>query len=172
MLLKIAGSAAVLLACAGFGFFAASEVERREQQLRSLYASFLLIQGDIRYRKSSLPEAFLMAGRKQGDFAAFFDAVARRLYRYEDGSFEQVFCEELRKCAKESALKKKDIALLEQLSGMCGQMDGELTMVAFDWYLEQAGEEIDVLARENVQKTALLKRMGILAGIFLLVLLL
>lgn len=58
MLLKIAGSAAVLLACAGFGFFAASEVERREQQLRSLYASFLLIQGDIRYRKSSLPEAF------------------------------------------------------------------------------------------------------------------
>ena len=59
MLLKIAGSAAVLLACAGFGFFAASEVERREQQLRSLYASFLLIQGDIRYRKSSLPEAVI-----------------------------------------------------------------------------------------------------------------
>ena len=32
MLLKIAGSAAVLLAWAGCGFFAASEVARREQQ--------------------------------------------------------------------------------------------------------------------------------------------
>nr|MDE7326293.1 stage III sporulation protein AB [Lachnospiraceae bacterium] len=72
MILKIAGSAAVLLACAGFGFFAASEVERRERQLRMLYASFLLIQGDIRYRRSSLPEAFLMAVKKEGDFAVFF----------------------------------------------------------------------------------------------------
>lgn len=170
-ILKIAGSIAVLSACAGFGFFAASEIERRYRQLKTLYAAFLLIQGDIRYRKSSLPEAFLTASKREGDFSVFFGGVAERLYAYE-ADFEQVFCEELKKNMGESALKKKDIALLAQLSGMCGKMDGTLQTTAFDWYLSQAEKEIDLLSAENAQKTALLKRMGILAGIFLLVLLL
>lgn len=170
-ILKIAGSIAVLFACAGFGFFAASELERRERQLKSLYAAFLLIQGDIRYRKSSLPEAFFGAGKRGGEFSVFFGGVARRLYAYE-ADFEQIFCEELQKNIAESALKKKDIALLEQLSGMCGRMDEELQITAFDWYLAQTAKEIDLLSGENAQKMALLKRMGILAGIFLLVLLL
>ncbi len=173
MLMKLAGSAAVLFACAGIGFFAASEVGRRERQLRSLYASFLLIQGDIRYQKSSLPEAFSSAsGRMPGDFTDFFASVSERLYAHESESFEQVFCEELKKSCRESALKKRDIALLGQLSGMCGQMDDQLQVTAIDWYLEQSAQILKELSRENREKITLLRRMGILAGIFLLVLLL
>lgn len=172
MLLKLAGCAAVLTACTGIGFFAASEVGRREEQLRALYAAFLLIQGDIRYQKSSLPEAFLTAaGRQQGDFSDFFASVAQRLYAHETESFEQVFCEELHKSCRQSALKKKDIALLEQLSGMCGRMDAELSITALDWYLEQSAQVIKELAQENGGKMALCRRMGILVGLFLLVLL-
>lgn len=173
MFLKLTGSAAVLFACTGIGFFAASEVGRRERQLRALYAAFLLIQGDIRYQRSSLPEAFLAAaGREQGEFSAFFASVSERLYAHETESFEQVFCEELHKICRESALKRKDIALLEQLSGMCGQVDEELEVTALEWYLEQSAQVIKTLAQENGEKMALCRRMGILAGIFLLVLLL
>ncbi len=173
MLLKLTGSAAVLLACTGIGFFAASEVGRRERQLRGLYAAFLLIQGDIRYQKSSLPEAFFTAaGREQGEFSDFFATVSERLYAHETESFERVFCEELHKTCKKSALKRKDIALLEQLSGMCGRMDDNLQVTAIEWYLEQSAQVIKELAQENGEKMALCRRMGILAGIFLLVLLL
>lgn len=173
MLLKILGSTAVLLACAGFGFFAAAEVERREKQLRMLRSAFLLIQGDIRYLKSSLPEAFLAAAeREQGDFRELFSSVSERLFAHETESFEQVFCEELRDNFRESALKKQDIALLEQLGGMCGKMDDTLQAAAFDWYMEQSAQVLAGLSKENGEKTALCRRMGILAGIFLLVLLL
>lgn len=173
MLLKVTGGAAVLFACAGFGFFAAAQVECREKQLRMLRAAFLLIQGDIRYLKSSLPEAFLTAAeREQGDFQSFFSSVSGRLFAHETESFEQVFCEELHRNFKESALKKQDIALLEQLGGMCGKMDNTLQVAAMDWYMEQSAQVLAGLSKENGEKTALCRRMGILAGIFLLVLLL
>lgn len=173
MLLKLVGSVAVLVACGGIGFFAASEVLRRERQLRTLYTAFLLIAGDIRYQKSSLPEAFLAAaGREQGEFSDFFASVSERLYAHETESFEQVFCEQLKETFAKSALKRKDIALLEQLSRMCGRMDDTLQVAAIEWYLEQLAQVLKELARENGEKTALFRRMGILGGIFLLVLLL
>ncbi len=173
MLLKFAGSAAVLLACTGIGFFAASEILRRERQLRMLYAAFLLIEGDIRYQKSSLPEAFsAAAAREQGEFSEFFASVSERLYAHETESFEQVFCEQLHKTFAGSALTSKDIALLEQLSRMCGRMDDALQVAAIEWYLEQSAQVLKELARENREKATLFRRMGILFGIFLLVLLL
>ena len=49
---------------------------------------------------------------------------------------------------------------------MCGQMDGELTMAAFDWYLEQAGEGISSIIKLLVNKISIRNKRQIMTRYF------
>lgn len=173
MILKIAGSIAVLTACGGFGFYCGGEFERRIRELKELRGIFLLVRGDIRYLKTSLPEAFYaVAEQNPGTFREFFQKVADSLSECIIGSFEEAFAKAAEKTLQETALKPQDISLLNQLGGMFGRIDTDMQLNALDWYLEQLEETIKGLSGEAVQKIALCKSLGVLAGIFLLVMLL
>lgn len=172
MMAKVIGSIAVLTACGGFGFYYAKEMTRRLRQLRELSEAILLLKGDIRYLRSSLPEAFAAAAMRKGDFAEFFRSVARQLGGFCTASVEEAFFIASRDCLKDTAFTKQDIAMLAKLGGMLGKMDADMQLNALEWYSEQLEGLIDTLDRENKKRTLLSKSLGILAGIFLLVILL
>lgn len=170
MILKIAGCAAVLTACSGFGFYYGSEMERRIRELKELRSILLLVKGDIRYWKSSLPEAFCAAAdRNAGVFRKFFREAADSLSGCMAESFEEAFLKAAKEALKDTALKRQDILLLNQLGGMFGRMDTDMQLNALDWYLEQLEENIKELSKEASQKVMLCKSLGVLAGIFLLI---
>lgn len=173
MILKIAGSIAVLTACSGFGFYYGSELERRIRELNELRSIFLLIRGDIRYLKTSLPEAFDAAAvRSPGTFEAFFRRISDSLSECVMESFQEAFIKAAGETLGNTALKQQDILLLNQLGGMFGRMDTDMQLNALDWYLEQLEETIKALTKDAARKVTLSKSLGILGGIFLLVILL
>ncbi len=172
MVAKVIGSIAVLTACSGFGFYCAGEMTRRLKQLRELSEAILLLKGDIRYLRSSLPEAFAAAAVRTGAFAEFFRSVARQLGGFCTASVEEAFSIASKGCLKDTALTKQDISMLVKLGGMLGKMDADMQLNALEWYLEQLEGLTDTLDRENKKRALLSKSLGILAGIFLLVILL
>ena len=173
MLLKVLGSAAVLISCTGIGFWLGNTKLLRIQQLKELRAEFLLLRGDIRYRQSSLPEAFnYAASRKNQTFEPLFRRLSEALTEYVWESFEQAYQNVAGEALAETELKVQDKQLLEQFAGMLGQMDIGMQLSALDWYLEQSGQVLKDISTGVERKVGLCKSLGVLSGIFLLIILL
>ncbi len=173
MIIRVMGSIAVLAACGGFGFYFGGEIERRIRLLRQLRSSVLVLRGDVRYLRSSLPEAFeAAAAREQGELSMFFSGLAEQLNGHLAQSPEEAFRNASQKALSDTALRQQDIAMLIRLGSMLGQMDADMQQNAFDWYLEQLKELTETLCAEEKKHVTLSKSLGILAGIFLLVILL
>lgn len=172
MIMKVAGCIVVMAACSSFGFFLGGELTRRVRELRELRSIFLLIRGDIRYLKTSLPEAFENAViRSPGIFSDFFSELAKQLSRYELESLEAVFREAAGTKLGDTALEPADLQQLYQLGGMLGRMDTQMQLSALDWYLEQSEEAVKTLGATIKERVTLYKSLGILGGIFLIVIL-
>ena len=142
------------------------------QAASGAFGGNFIIEGDIRYLRSSLPEAFAAAAVRTGAFAEFFRSVARQLGGFCTASVEEAFSIASKGCLKDTALTKQDISMLVKLGGMLGKMDADMQLNALEWYLEQLEGLTDTLDRENKKRALLSKSLGILAGIFLLVILL
>lgn len=173
MLVKLLGSVAVLVSCTGIGFWYGNSMTLRIQQLKELRAEFLLIRGDIRYRRSSLPEAFLAAAvRNKGVFRPLFRGISDALEACVWESFEDAYRSVAETAFAETALKKQDEQLLAQFAGMLGQMDTDMQLNAMDWYLEQSEQVLGSLRAEAGSKVRLCQSLGVLSGIFILIVLL
>ena len=172
-IIRVMGSIAVLAACGGFGVYFGGEIERRIQLLRQLRSSMLVLRGDVRYLRSSLPEAFeAAAARERGELSAFFSGLAEQLNGHLARSPEEAFRNASKEAFSDTALRRQDIAMLVRLGSMLGQMDADMQQSAFDWYLEQQKELTEALSAEAKKQVTLSKSLGILTGIFLLVILL
>ncbi len=173
MLFKVIGSVVVLAACTGIGFNMGSARLARIQQLKELRAEFLLLQGDIRYRRSSLPEAFgHAAARKNLVFTELFQKLTEALTACVWESFEAAYQSVEEEALRDTELKPQDKELLAQFAGMLGQMDLDMQLNALDWYLEQSAHVLEGLSREVERKVGLCRSLGVLSGIFLLIILL
>lgn len=173
MILKWIGSAIVIVSCGGMGFYFGAEVERRIRELRQLREILFLLRGDVRYMRSPLPEAIGRIGeRESGMWGRFFASVAEELAGFDVPDFGQVFDRRINEIRKETALNRQDLELLARFGEMLGKMDMEMQLNAFDWYLEQSGERLDQLVGQADKQITLHKSMGILAGVFLLIVLL
>ncbi|MBQ9118551.1 MAG: stage III sporulation protein AB [Lachnospiraceae bacterium] len=173
MLIKMLGSVAVLVSCSGIGLWYGNTLTMRIQQLKELRAEVLLIRGDIRYRRSSLPEAFAEAAiRSKGMFQPLFRGISEALAACVWESFEEAYRSVAETALRETDLKRQDEQLLAQFAKMLGQMDADMQLNALDWYLEQSEQVLQGLTAEAEGKVRLGRSLGILSGIFLLVVLL
>ncbi|MDE7299564.1 MAG: stage III sporulation protein AB, partial [Lachnospiraceae bacterium] len=156
MIIRIIGSIAVLAACGGFGFYCGGEIERRIMLLKQLRSSMLVLRGDVRYLRSSLPEAFeAAAAREKGELSAFFSGLAEQLNGRMAQSLEEAFRSASRDALSNTALRRQDISMLVRLGGMLGQMDADMQQNAFDWYLEQSKELTEALSAEAAKRRVL-----------------
>ncbi len=173
MIIRVMGSIAVLAACGGFGFYFGGEIERRIRLLRQLRSSVLVLRGDVRYLRSSLPEAFeAAAAREQGELSMFFSGLAEQLNGRLAQSPEEGFRNASHKTRSSNALRHQAKTNQNPLRSMNGRMNADMQQNAFDWYLEQLKELTETLCAEEKKHVTLSKSLGILAGIFLLVILL
>lgn len=172
MWIKLCGAILVLISCGGIGFSVAGEMEKRIHQLQELRAIFLLQRGEIRYRHASLPEAFQSAsGRCSKTFFPFFDGIYRALEDKVWDSFEMAYSEVEAKTLQQTALNLEDRDKLKQFARMVGDMDIKMQLDALDWYLEQSDQVLSELLPVAAKKEKVIKCIGVLTGIFLVVLL-
>ena len=64
MKMKIVGAAFVLISSGGIGFLYAQQLIKRVREMEELYQLLKLILGDIRYMRTTLPEAVEKARKR------------------------------------------------------------------------------------------------------------
>lgn len=178
MYIQICGAFLVILASAGMGMYFAGGIQDRLKKMQMLIQQFMMIRGDISYSQTTLPEAFKsMAERlsKTGEcleFERFYQEVSKRLFAKEGVSFQTIWEEAVLHHLKKTTLAREDLDLLSSLGSQFGYLDRQMQLKTIDLYLARLEERKNQEMQKAGEKMRLYKALSILAGVFLVVVML
>ncbi|HWT27863.1 MAG TPA: stage III sporulation protein AB [Mobilitalea sp.] len=173
LILKIIGCVLVVASSTGMGFFFSNELKSRIDDIKELRKLIVLLRGDIRYANTPLPEAVnAIARRHHGGFEIFLHKVSSRLQELSGITFPEIWKEAVEKELSNTSLSKKDKLQLIQFGDNLGYLDKEMQMNTLDLYISQMEDEIADLSKSVKEKAYLYNSLGIMAGIFISIIML
>lgn len=168
--MKIIGCILVIGSSAGIGFFFSNEMKCRIEDLKEIRKLITLLRGDIRYASTPLPEAISSIARRQkGSFNSFFTHVSTRLKELSGHTFSEVWREAVHKELENTSLSKKDKLHIIQFGDNLGYLDKDMQMNTIDLFISQLEDEIKELSKTVKEKAYLCNTLGIMAGIFIII---
>lgn len=168
---KVIGSVLILLASTAIGIAKGRDLQRYLGELESLKQLFLMLKSEIKYTKAPLGEAFSRIGRKRKDFfGEWMISLAGELEERAGITFFELWKKSIENVFQKSCLKEADIAQLKSMGMNMGCLDEEMQLGTIDLYMEQL--EITICRRrEELQaKKRLCNCLGVMGGIFLVIL--
>lgn len=169
---KVVGCILIILSSALMGFYYSGELKSRVNNLKELRKLIVLLRGDIRYGNTPLPEAICaIARRHEGVFKGFFARVSEKLGEKSGSTFAQVWAEAVNGELIQTSLNRKDKSGLVQFGENLGYLDKEMQLNTLDLYLSQLEDEISDLSKTVKEKSYLYSTLGIMAGIFISIIL-
>ncbi len=166
-MLKLLGSALILLACTGIGFGKSRELQFHLEQLEEIKKLFCLLRSELQYTRAPFAEVFEKISRKtKTPYAEWLVRLCGRLKQKENGSFWNMWTTSISEDLKNSGLKEEEIEELQSLGKNLEYTE------SLDLYLEQLEYHIKHTREAYHSKRKLCQSMGIMGGIFLVILLL
>lgn len=173
MYLKIFGSALLLITTTAIGFQKAEELKKRVVCLNELKRVMILLQGELRFHRATLSEAFENVSKRVDDpFKGFLKETAQRIEDKYAGGFSCVWDEMTDELLAYGGLQKEDKNLLEQLGRGFGYLDLTMQTESLNLAIFQAEEAIKSAKEQKEIKGKLYQTMGVTTGAFLILLIL
>ena len=168
MYIKIFGSIFLLTSAAAIGYLKADELKERVRCLSALKRMMILLQGELRFHRATLSEAFEnVSERAEKPFDVFFGELADELENRHSGGFLTVWNAMTDKLMTGEGFKKEDKVLLEQLGNSLGYLDLTMQTENLNLAILQTDDAI-MNAKEQLEvKGKLYQTMGVTAGAFL-----
>ena len=171
MELKLIGTVITITACSAIGYLKAGDLEERKKQLLELKRILSMMQDEIRYAATPIPEMLTLFSEKaKVPFSDFFSRVQKQLE--ESNEFQDIWYREAEELGKQSSLNCEDIEELKQLGSELGCLDITSQIHRILYYTERLEEKLQIITEENRQKTRLYRLSGVMAGLFFSILLL
>ncbi|MDI6709685.1 MAG: stage III sporulation protein AB [Thermoanaerobacterales bacterium] len=164
-MLKAVGALCVIAAAGSYGVVVARDYARRPRELREARAALSMLETEIAYGATPLPEALETVGRRcDGALARFFTGAAEALAVRDGTTAGEAWEHSLARYSAHAPLRPEDLAALGSLGAVLGNSDREDQTR----HLRLAGERLKILAaraddeaRRNVR---LWRYLGFLAG--------
>lgn len=170
--IKIIGIITVFLCSVLMGQCVSRSYKNHLHDMQVLNKIMIMLNGEIRYTMTPLPEAFLSIGEKESTvFGVWLLRLAKALETLDGRNFQSVWQEELVFLEKNSNLKKEDIRLLATLGTSLGYLDKEMQMNAIALFKEQLEGRIKEGEISLKDKQKLVSTLGVLGGIFFIIVL-
>ena len=168
MYIKIIGSLFVIASTAAIGFIKAEELSERVKKLQEMKRMMILLQGELRFHKAALAEAFEnVSERVAVPFCDFLKETGERLEARESEGFDSIWETTSRKVLQTEGLKKEDKHLLELLKNSFGYLDLTLQTETLNLAILQTEDEIKRAKEQQESKGKLYQTMGITVGALL-----
>ncbi|WP_067932947.1 stage III sporulation protein SpoIIIAB [Alicyclobacillus kakegawensis] len=165
------GAALVFVACAGMGFRIARDYRDRPRHLRSLTHAMLLLQAEIEYSVTPLPQALARVAERAGPPA---DALLERTcaaLQQADVSVEAAFADGIESCRSRMALTKQDWSVLREFGATLGTSDRAHQSQQFAVVLAHLNR-LEQEARDSQRRNERLwQYLGVLFGLLIVILL-
>lgn len=164
---KWLGSILIITACSGIGLCKGQEMQWHLKELEQIKQLFYLLRSELQYTKAPLAEVFERIGRKTGGkYGEWLLALSGRLQEKGTGSFWNIWCLSLEKDLRGSYLQPKEIEELKNVGKNLSYFE------SMDLYIEQLEYNIQNVRESYQSKRKLCQSMGIMGGVFLVILLL
>lgn len=170
---KLAGILCILAGCMGWGGSKIREERCRVEHLRELIRIIKRIQNEISYGKHTLPEICLILSEYSDTlYQPYFSKIYEQTEQGNGISLVHVWQQQMEQCLKE-------IPLLKEEKDILGNLPRNLGMQEEKQQAESIGQSLDLLMRRCRQaedtyanKSRMIFSVSLLAGIFLIIMLL
>ena len=171
-MLKAVGALLVVLSCGAMGYGKSLSYTKRQRELEEIQKMLYFLLGEITYRREALPEAMVrVADKIRPPLSDFLREVSRAAKEYQGERFSKIFSQKAEKYLKETSLMKTDLEEFIRLGEDLGYMDITMQENTINLYLETLRGEIARTDKEAPAKKKMYQALGVLAGIFLAVML-
>lgn len=172
-MLKLTGACLILCSAAGIGASFGRDLRLRLRELRILKRLIYMLQGEIRYARLPLPEAFShVSVRLPEPFGLFLAETADELRKADGRSLGEIWRDEVERRLKSAHLTRNDREQLMTLGEVLGYLDTEMQLSAIGLYQEQLEQGITEAQEQMEGRQKLYQSLGIAGGVFLVILLL
>lgn len=172
-MVKLIGAVLVLTSAYAMGSVLALRVKEQEKWLKEIKTTLFLLMGELEYRQMPFPEALETVGeRHAGKLSAFFRVLSEELKKKDGFSLQDIWRRLAFSAIKDSPLTKQQKEEFAELGLSFSETDKETRKNSLEFYLNRLEEDIVVLREKGGEKAYLCRTLGMLCGIFLLILVL
>lgn len=173
IIMKIIGSLLVIGSSTAMGFYISINLKDRIKDMKELKKNIVILRGDIRYGNTPLPEAInSIACRQEGNFAKFFKYISDELVKLDGVRFYDIWKAAVKEKLKDTSINSKDKEYLSKLGENLGYLDKDMQINIIDLYIEQLESEITEALKVIKEKAHLYNTLGVMAGIFVTIVML
>ncbi len=166
-MLQFIGSIFILVACTCMGISKEREMRYHLEELEEVKKMFYLLRSEFQYTRAPFAEVFeKIGGKTKAPFGTWLLCLSRRLEQKERGFFWQIWHESISEDLTGCCLQEKE---LEELKNVGKNLE---YMESLNLYIEQMEYHIKETREAYQSKKKLCRSMGIMGGIFLVILLL
>ncbi|MCL6639311.1 MAG: stage III sporulation protein AB [Firmicutes bacterium] len=171
-MLKVIGAALLILACGSLGLGRAAAYRRRPAELRAIRSALTMLETEIVYGATALPEAFARVSRRcDRAVAPLFQAAAEELEAMSGLTAAEAWDRALRFYYPATSLAPQDLAPLRDLGASLGVSDREDQRRHLRLAVEQLGAGGAAAELEAAKNEKIWSYMGFLGGLMIVLLL-
>ena len=172
MLFKLIGSIIVLASTSFLGYVLSRDCSKRPQQLRELQGLLQIFENEVSFLSNLLVDAFKkIYSLSKSDAAIFFKRTVQLLEMNNGFSSVEAWEAAVKECIKGTALNKEDEAILASFGKMLGNSDLEGQIKNIRLTLNQLKLQEQKAEATKTKNEAMYKRLGVLAGIAIVIVL-
>ena len=144
----------------------------RMQQLGELIRSMEFLKGEISFARTTLPEAMeQLSKRVVWPFQTLFGRLALELKKHPGTGFDDILRTTLETEKGNWDLLPEDVDNFYQACCNLGYLDKEMQIHILERYIKEQEKNVEQLAKEVPQKMKLYRSLGVLGGVFLVIVL-
>lgn len=164
---KLIGAIFILIACGGMGFAKSAELQSHLHDLEEIKKIFCFLKSEMQYTRAPFAEIFeKITVKVEKNYQEWLREMCTSLNNKTQYSFYEIWKKSIEEHLKHTYLKQEDLEELKIVGKSLEYTEG------LDLYLEQIEYKIKNTREMYQTKQKLCRSMGIMAGIFLVVLLL
>lgn len=157
----------IISACSGIGFAKSNDLQSHLNELEEIKKLFYLLRSELQYTRAPFAEVFeKIAAKVEEPYRAWLINLSQRLSEKAQGSFWEIWCLSITENLQKANIKVDE---LEELKSVGKNLEYKESL---DLFIEQMEYRIKNTRESYRSKRKLCKSMGIMGGIFLVILLL
>lgn len=166
-MLKLFGSIMVIASLSGIGFCFADGLKKKLELMKAIKAVAYLLYGNIKYTNATLPEALVsVAAKHKGVLKQFLCEITKNMDENDGESFEIIWNGSIDRVFPD---KTEELNYLKRLGELLMHTERQMQLAGIEMFMAQMETEIAEITQEFKPKCYLYRMMGILAGIFVVI---
>ena len=171
-MLRFIGGILIIIATTGAGILYGMELQGYLEKLLYIRHILYMLKGEMDYSSAPLSEIFgRLSLRVKEPYKCWHSAMEKQVENREEDAFLKIWMRSVDKHLKELHLKSAHSIQLKELGTCLGQMDGASESRNLQLYLGRLELEIEKVREGMAAKKRIGNCLGVMGGIFLVVVL-